>query len=230
MNGNLKGVTAFIPVRGGSKSIPLKNIRSFCGKPLVNWYIEELNKCEAVQRIVVATDSEPIRETVKKIGSQKVEIFDRSPENARDTSSTESVMLEYLSSAGAPASGEFMLCQATSPYIRTAQLQQAIDRFYESGKDSLLSCSLQKKFYWSHEGKPLNYDPLNRPRRQDFNGMLVENGAFYLSTCDTIRKNACRISGSVEVFELPEYFLFEIDEPADWEIAEALMKNLVLKS
>lgn len=57
-------VVAFIPVRGGSKSIPLKNIKSFCGKPLVCWNIEALESCGLVDEIIVATDSDKIEETV----------------------------------------------------------------------------------------------------------------------------------------------------------------------
>ena len=57
-------VIAFIPVRGGSKSIPLKNIKPFCGKPLVCWNIEALEQCNEVDEIIVATDSDNIEETV----------------------------------------------------------------------------------------------------------------------------------------------------------------------
>lgn len=57
-------IIAFIPVRGGSKSIPLKNIKPFCGKPLVCWNIEALENCPEVDEIIVATDSDKIEETV----------------------------------------------------------------------------------------------------------------------------------------------------------------------
>jgi N-acylneuraminate cytidylyltransferase len=220
---------AFIPVRGGSKSIPLKNIKPFCGRPLVLWYIEALEKCSGVDKIVVATDSDEIERTIREKNFLKTEIFRRSAQNASDTSSTESVMLEYLQQPHSPRKGHMMLCQATSPYVQTDQLQSAIEQYKRSGKDSMLSCSEQKKFYWSPDGKPLNYDPLKRPRRQDFNGTLVENGAFYISTIEQVLSSGCRISGNVDVFMLPEYFLFEIDEPSDWIIAEALMEKEVLK-
>ena len=58
-------VTAFIPVRGGSKSIPLKNIKLFCGKPLVCWNIEALENTSEVDEIIVATDSDEIENTIK---------------------------------------------------------------------------------------------------------------------------------------------------------------------
>lgn len=87
---------AFIPVRGGSKSIPLKNIKSFCGRPLVCWNIEALENCPLVDQIIVATDSDQIENTILCHHYQKVTFYHRSAENACDTASTESVMLEYI--------------------------------------------------------------------------------------------------------------------------------------
>lgn len=90
---------AFIPVRGGSKSIPLKNIKSFCGKPLVCWNIEALEVCPEVDEVIVATDSDDIWNTVKSRNYKKTTLYRRSAENASDTASTESVMLEYINYA-----------------------------------------------------------------------------------------------------------------------------------
>lgn len=108
-------VIAFIPVRGGSKSIPLKNIKPFCGKPLVCWSIEALEACKAVDRIIVATDCDKIEQTVLKYNYSKTYIYRRSAENACDTASTESVMLEYINYAHLDVDDVFMLVQATSP-------------------------------------------------------------------------------------------------------------------
>ena len=66
------GTIAFIPVRGGSKSIPLKNIKPFCGKPLVCWSIEALESCSAVDKIIVATDNAEIEETVHNLTKKQL--------------------------------------------------------------------------------------------------------------------------------------------------------------
>ena len=108
-------IIAFIPVRGGSKSIPLKNIKPFCGKPLVCWNIEALENCPLVDEIIVATDSVEIENTVLAQTYQKTAIYHRLSENACDTASTESVMLEYLSYAQLAEDDIFILVQATSP-------------------------------------------------------------------------------------------------------------------
>ena len=79
---------AFIPVRGGSKSIPLKNIRPMCGRPLVYWTVKAACDCESIDVVYVATDSDKIRETVKFFQMDKVQVIGRSAESASDTASS----------------------------------------------------------------------------------------------------------------------------------------------
>ena len=75
-------VIAFIPVRGGSKSIPLKNIKPLCGKPLVCWNIEALEACPQADKVIVATDSDEIWKTVESRDYNKTKLYRRSAENA----------------------------------------------------------------------------------------------------------------------------------------------------
>lgn len=222
-------VIVFIPVRGGSKGIPGKNIRPFCGRPLVYWTVRAAQEAVAVDRVVVSTDSDRIAETVSGFGLDKVSVFRRSEQTATDTASTESAMLEYLQAAGPDPDDLFILVQATSPMLEGAQLDQAIAEYREGRYDSMLSCVRNKRFFWSDEGKPLNYDYMHRPRRQEFAGMWMENGAFYISKATAVLKNGNRLSGKIGVFEMPEYTSFEIDEPEDWIIMENLMRRHVLK-
>ena len=89
---------AFIPVRGGSKSIPLKNIKILNGKPLVYWTAKAANDARCIDLVVIATDSPEIKRVVEELNLEKVVVYNRDKENAQDTSSTESVMLEYIPS------------------------------------------------------------------------------------------------------------------------------------
>ena len=218
----------FIPVRGGSKSIPLKNIKPFCGKPLVYWNVKALQDCLAVDKIIVATDSPQIKETVNSFTFSKVEVYDRKAENAVDTASTESVMLEYIEAANLSDNDIFLLVQATSPLTRTEDFERGLS-LYNSGKfDSLLSCVRNKRFFWNENGTSKNYDYKNRPRRQDFDGMLMENGAFYINSVRNIKETKNRLSGKIGIYEMPEYTATEIDEPDDWIVLENLMRRHVL--
>ena len=219
---------AFIPVRGGSKSIPLKNIKPLCGKPLVCWNIEALEACGEVDRIIVATDSDEIERTVGGRGYKKTIVYRRRAENAVDTASTESVMLEYIEYARLPGDTVFMLVQATSPMTRTEHFGEALRQYASGDSDAMLSCVRNYRFFWRPDGTSLNYDYRNRPRRQDFGGMLMENGAFYISRVANIVGSGNRLSGKIAIYEMPPYTAAEIDEPDDWAVIEDLMRRHIL--
>lgn len=221
---------AFIPVRGGSKSIPLKNIKSLCGKPLVCWNIEALEKCSLVDEIVIATDSDKIKEVVLSYSYKKTKIYNRSAENACDTASSESVMLEYIQYAHLDENDIFMLVQATSPMTETIHFQEALKMYTEETYDSILTCVKNYRFFWEGDGTSSNYDYRNRPRRQDFSGTYMENGAFYINTVKNIKRYGNRLSGHIGIYEMPEYTATEIDEEDDWLIIENLMyKHIISK-
>lgn len=221
-------VTAFIPVRGGSKSIPLKNIKPFCGKPLVCWNIEALENCPEVDEVIVATDSDEIWNTVESRNYRKTTLYRRSAENACDTASTESVMLEYINYAHPTEDSVFILVQATSPLTETKHFTKALQMYAQGGCDSIITCVRNYRFFWNEDGTSMNYDYMNRPRRQNFKGMLMENGAFYINTVGNILSNGNRLGGKIGIYEMPEYTATEIDEPDDWIILENLMRKHVL--
>jgi len=79
------------------------------------------------------------------------------------------------------------------------------------------------RFIWSKEGESLNYDYKNRPRRQDFDGVLIENGAIYCTTKTALLKSKNRLSGSIGTIEMPEDTLVEIDSETDWQVIEQLL-------
>ena len=225
---NNQKVIAFIPVRGGSKSIPLKNIKLFCGKPLVCWNIEALEACNLVDEVIVATDSDDIWNVVESRHYAKTTLYRRSAENACDTASTESVMLEYIHYARLPKENIFMLVQATSPLTEDVHFTEALQMYSKAEYDSILTCVRNYRFFWNEDGTSMNYDYMNRPRRQNFSGMLMENGAFYINTVENILQSGNRLCGKIGIYEMPEYTATEIDEPDDWTILESLMQRHVL--
>lgn len=212
---------AFIPVRGGSKSIPLKNIKNFCGKPLVYWTAKAANDCKEISEVYISTDSDKIAEVVKSFDLPKIKIIGRSEETAKDTASTESAMLEFAEKF---EFDNIILIQATSPLLESSDLDGGMKKFF-GGYDSLLSVVRQKRFIWHEVDKMAvaqNYNPQSRPRRQEWNGYFVENGAFYITSRENLLKSKCRISGRIGLYEMSEETYFEIDEPSDWIIMEQL--------
>ena len=222
---------AFIPVRGGSKSIPLKNIKELNGKPLVYWTVKSAYDAKCIDKVVVATDSIEIKSVVKSFNMSKVEIYARDAQNATDTASTESVMLEYINKSDLKKDDNFFLIQATSPMLKAEHIDGMFEYFQKSEVDSIFSGVVEKQFHWQITNsqqnlvEPVNYDYRNRPRRQEFEGLVAENGACYINSVKNILSDKCRLSGNITYYELPLYTSYEIDEEADWKIVETLMEK-----
>jgi YrbI family 3-deoxy-D-manno-octulosonate 8-phosphate phosphatase len=222
-------MVAFIPVRGGSKSIPLKNIKKINGQPLVYWVLDAAVNSKFIDRVFVSTDSHDIKEVIShynKKNSDKIVCIGRSAESATDNASTESAMEEFAKNY---LFDEMILIQATSPLLTADHLDNAIDKYKNENYDSMLSLVRQKRFIWKENSygnvTPVNYEVEARPRRQEQEGYLVENGAFYITKKDLFLNTGMRISGKIGHYEMPENSYFEIDEPEDWLIVEKLLKN-----
>lgn len=203
----------------------MKNIKPLCGKPLVYRTIEPLEMVSDIDEVYVATDCDEIEAVVYAGGFKKTKVFRRSKDNAADTSSTESVMLEFLAAVSLPDDTIFILVQATSPFTRAEDFQNALKQIRYENADSLLTCVRTKRFFWNECGTPQNYDYMNRPRRQNFKGVLMENGAFYINTVKNIKTVKNRLSGKITIYEMPEYTGLEIDEQDDWLIAELFIRK-----
>ncbi len=225
---------AFIPVRGGSKSIPLKNIKPICGKPLIYWTAKAACECKYIDKVFISTDSSLIKDCIHGFTHgiehdlfKSVEVIDRSERTALDTASTESAMLEFAEKYDFD---NIVLIQATSPLLTRSDLDKGFEVYNSDSTDSVLSVVRQKRFIWATGtdgySNPINYDHFNRPRRQNFDGFLVENGAFYITSKEALVTTGNRISGNIKTVEMPSGSYFEIDEEEDWIIIEALLKKI----
>lgn len=217
---------ALIPVRGGSKSIPMKNIREIAGKPLVYWTAKAASECDDIDRVYISTDSSVIGETVESFKLDKVHVIGRSADTASDTATTESVMLEFAEEYDFDI---ITLIQATSPLLTSADLTGGFCEFHKPETDSVLSVVRQKRFQWEIDqngfAKSVNYNMFHRPRRQEFDGFFVENGAFYITRRQALLKSGNRLSGNIRAFEMDASTYLEVDEPDDWIIIEKLLMD-----
>lgn len=226
---------AFIPVRGGSKSIPLKNIKLMAGHPLVYWTAKAACECKYIDQVYISTDSPEIRNAVEGFRQEdsvfaKIELIDRSAESASDTASTEYVMLEFAEKV---AFDNIVLVQATSPLLSSNDLNRGFEEYQKPDADSVMSVVHQYRFNWQYDKNglihPTNYDVFHRPRRQQFSGYLVENGAFYITSKDRLLSTKNRVSGNIRAVEMSEDTFFEIDEPSDWVMIENLLQRRLSK-
>ncbi len=213
---------AYMPLRGGSKSIPGKNIRPLAGRPLFAWALGAALDSGCFDEIWVGTDSAAIRHAVTAQFADRVRLFERAAATCTDEASTESALLEFSTSAGFD-----VLCtiQATSPMTRAEDFQAARRGFEMQRADSLLTATRTRRFYWTDDARPLNYDPAVRPRRQEFAGSLMENGAFYLTRRAVLEGSRCRLGGKIAIHEMIGDSAVEIDEPEDWLIVERLLRQ-----
>lgn len=218
---NTKRVVALIPLRGGSKSIPKKNIRNIAGKPLCSYVIKTAVQIKDIDEVIVSTDSEEIMAIVRQIDS-KVRILKRPPELATDTSSTEETMLHLAKNVKFDI---LITIQATSPLITAQDLRNGLSKFKEENLDSLVTGVRISRFFWKETGEPVNYDYVHRPRRQDFKGWIMENGAFYITSRQILEQNKCRLGGKIGILEMSPETGIEIDEPKDWALVEFFLKK-----
>jgi N-acylneuraminate cytidylyltransferase len=214
-------IAALVPLRGGSKSIPDKNIKLIAGKPLCGWVLEAACSATRIDRVYVSTDSARVRAVVEALG-QDVVVIDRPAELAADDTATEDVIKHF---AEVVPFDTVCTIQATSPLLTTRDLDDAISVFQAERYDSMLSAVRIKRFFWTDDFKPINYDVNKRPRRQDFNGTLMENGAFYLTRRATFIDTNCRLGGRIAVHEMTEETAIEIDEPVDWDLVASILKS-----
>jgi N-acylneuraminate cytidylyltransferase len=217
-------IAAFIPARGGSKSIPSKNSKLLAGRPLILWAVEAACACPEINEVYVSTDSNLIGRIVESYRSDKLTVVGRSPETATDEASTESAMLEFA------ADREFdtiVLLQATSPLTTSNDISGALRTYRDRQADSLLSVVRQRRFIWENNedgwARSIGYQAAKRPRRQEWDGFMVENGAIYITSRQRLLKTGVRLSGSIATFEMPAETYHELDDPMDWTIVEAIL-------
>lgn len=215
----------FIPLRKNSKGIPNKNKRKMVGRPLFTWVL-----CEAVfsnlDEIYVYTDDDDILSFIENEyhWTNKIKALKRSEESATDTASTESAILEFCDKVGYDFD-VFCLLQATSPFTTSQDINNCLGKLNDKQIDSALTVVNTHRFTWNQQGKATNYDPFNRPRRQDFEGLLIENGAVYTVTKEVLKQSKNRIGQKPALVYMAEESLTEIDAESDWVIVEQLLIN-----
>jgi N-acylneuraminate cytidylyltransferase len=215
----------FIPLRKGSKGIPNKNTKIFKGKPLFCWSLETIICSEIATEIWIATDCEKVKGIVRS-KYPSVHLFERSDINAQDSSPTIDVILEFLLANVYQPQDRILLFQATSPLTSESDIL-SLKKMLESNEfDSLIACLRMKKFRWSEDGNPLDYTLARKPRRQDYQGFLIETGAFYMSKVGDLLSSKQLLSGKIGIVEVGPHSLIDIDEPIDWSIGQAYAAHL----
>lgn len=218
-----------IPARGGSKGIPDKNIKPFCGESLVSRSIKQAFECESDNDIVfVSTDSDKIRREAEKNGTTIP--FMRPLELASDSASTYSVILhviEEFKNKGIEFE-RIVLLQPTSPLRTTYDIKGALS-LWTPDIDMVVSvCEAKANPYFNaFEENSSGFLKLSKgdgtyTRRQDAPKVWEYNGAVYVITVSSLLQGPLSSFSKIKPYEMPSKRSVDLDTPEDWEIAEIL--------
>lgn len=218
---------ALIPARGGSKGIPRKNIRTFCGKPLLQWSIDAALPAACVDHVVVSTDDPAIAEVAKAAGAEVP--FLRPAELATDSAPGIAPVLHALELL--PQVTDVLLLQPTSPLRTSADIEAIAALRQQAGRESAVSITPSAKhpawMYSLRQGQRL--EPLLQLDvvhcRQQLSPAYVLNGALYLASRAFLLREQAFIAPDTLGYVMPAERSVDIDTLLDWQWAEFLMEQ-----
>ena len=223
---------AVIPARGGSKRIPRKNIKLFCGKPMIAWSIEAALNSECFEQVIVSTDDEEIASIARNYGADVP--FVRPKNLADDQTGTNPVIahaIEWLNSQG--LNPDLICCiYATAPFICLSDIQAGLDLIVEKNCDYVFSVTsfafpIQRALKFEDDGKVGMFYPSNfHTRSQDLEESFHDAGQFYWGKTQVwLEGKPVFLANSLPI-RLPRYRVQDIDTFEDWQRAEKMMEVL----
>ena len=223
---------AIITARGGSKRIPRKNIKEFCGKPILAYSIEAAVQSELFDTVMVSTDDEEIAQIAKRYGAEVP--FYRSEKTANDFATTNDVLLEVLEEYEKRGEVFDLACciYPTAPFITSERLAEATNMLMESDADTLIpvvsfSYPPQRAMVIENGRLVFKYPEYIDARSQDLEKHYHDVGQFYVFRTNAFKNNKKLMLGNILPFEISEMEVQDIDTVTDWEIAE--MKYRILR-
>ena len=214
---------AIITARGGSKRIPKKNIKEFCGKPILAYSIEAALLSKSFDEVMVSTDSKEIKEIAEKYGASVP--FLRSEAASNDFATTADVIEEVLNEykRNGKSFDSFACIYPTAPFITSDRLSEAMKLLVDA--DAVISVVKysfppQRAFVLRDGNVIYQYPQYERIRSQDLEPIYHDCGQFYMCKSEVFLKNHSLILPKTKPFILPEEEVQDIDTMSDWEIAE----------
>ena len=224
---------AIIPARGGSKRIPRKNIKEFCGKPMIAWSIQAAIESGCFDRVIVSTDDQEIADIAKQWGAEVP--FIRPAELSDDHTGTIPVIahaVNWLRDTGYLPTAVCCI-YATAPFMQPQDLQRGEQALQQSPSiDYAFSVTsyafpIQRALRLTNEGRVAMLQPENfMARSQDLEEAWHDAGQFYWGRAEAWLGGQALFSEQAVPVKLPRYRVQDIDTPEDWERAEWLFKAM----
>ena len=230
-------IIAIIPARGGSKSIPGKNIKLLAGKPLIVHTIETALKCKLLYRVIVSTDDKKIADISKKHGAEVP--FMRPKELALDSTPMEPVLQHAVSHIEQNEKSHIdivVLLQPTSPFRKVSDIENCIKKLKNEKADSVVTvCEAEHNPYFVmmkfQNDNLVPFLKTEKPitRRQDAPKVYRLNGAVYAVRRDVLMNENKLFTGNTRAVIMPQERSIDLDSQLDFEFAEFLIKRALHK-
>lgn len=195
---------AFIPISSEEQAENSKYIQLFCGKPLIFWCLDSLEKSNDVSAIYISTDNEHIKLIIAKFGFEKICFIPNHLGNDFEQS-----IFSLLHTINFSNNENIIALPTASPFLQLLDLEKVISEFREKDLSSMLSVVEVKQPEWS-----------------EYKSQFVENSVFYLSKMSVMLSSKRVVSGIMDTYKMPEYTLNSYEK--EWEVAELLMKKYLL--
>jgi pseudaminic acid cytidylyltransferase len=224
---------AIITARGGSKRIPRKNIKLFCGQPIINYSIIAALESRLFDEVMVSTDDIEIAEHAKKMGANVP--FMRSVQNSNDFAGTADVICEVIEAYNSIGINFEKGCciYPTAPFLSPKTLKIAFEIFIENSFDVVFpaiqySYPIQRSIRLLNNGKVEMLWPENYSKRsQDFEPIFHDVGQFYWFNSQTMLVKKRLFTDNTGIIEIGEMISQDIDNEEDWQLAELKFKKLI---
>ena len=216
---------AVIPARGGSKSVPRKNIRPLTGRPLLHYTLDQVRGVPEIDRAVVSTDDPEIADVARAGGG---EALARPADLATDSAPTEWALLDALDQLEAQGSvfDYVIVLEPTSPFRTPATIRRCMVRIIACGAPSLMTVVETRATIGRLEDgwfRPLV--PGAPRRRQDREPFYIESSTVYVARVPFLRETGSLVAEDWAAEIIPESEAVDINTPQDFELAEALMAS-----
>lgn len=222
---------AVITARGGSKRIPRKNIREFCGKPILAYSVQAALESGIFDTVMVSTEDREIAETAGKYGAEVP--FLRSGRNADDFATTREVLREVLEEYERREERFDVLCciYPTAPFVTAERLREAVKLLEENGADSVLTVARfdfppQRCVVIQDGFLQFKWPEYAQTRSQDLEPYYHDAGQFYCLNVESFHEQDVLVMRKTVPLILPETEIQDIDTEEDWKIAELKYRML----
>lgn len=226
---------AVIPARGGSKRIPRKNIKLFCGKPMIEWSINAALQSGCFDQVVVSTDDVEIADVARKCGAYVP--FIRPAALSDDHTGTTAVIAHTIDwfSAQGQAPDQVCCLYATAPFVTAEDIRKGLNVLTESGANYAFSVTsyafpIQRAIRITNAHRIEMFNPEHfKTRSQDLEAAYHDAGQFYWGRASAWTQGKMLFSSASVPVLLPRHRVQDIDTHEDWLMAEYLFRALNLK-